>query len=131
MLKPYRARFEPEPEEQTAILRARAEALLPRFKARFQRRGLMEPWTFLVRASFETHPEGDPVDENLWVEVLAWEEGSLVGKLVDGAVHTTEWRKGSHVEVAEDQINAIAVSHEGRALDEEELRRLLEAERPS
>ncbi len=74
----------------------------------------MEPWTYLVRSGFETHPEGDPVVENLWVEVLAWDAEKLVGKLVDGAVHTTEWRKGTHVEVDESEINALAVSHEGQ-----------------
>jgi hypothetical protein len=70
------------------------------------------------------------VEENLWLEVMAWEEGTVVGKLVDGAVHTTEWRKGAHVEVDEEHINALAISHEGRTLDEEEVRALLIAERP-
>nr|WP_236673559.1 DUF2314 domain-containing protein [Comamonas sp. JC664] len=111
-------------------MRKEAQALLPSFLARFQRKGLMEPLTFLVRAPFETHPEGNAVSENLWLEVMGRDEGSVVGKLVDGAVHTTEWRKGAHVEVAETQVNALAISREGRALDERELRDLLNAERP-
>jgi uncharacterized protein YegJ (DUF2314 family) len=107
-----------------------AQAVLPAFMARFQRKGLMEPLTFLVRAPFETHPEGETVRENLWLEVVAWEEGTVVGKLVDGAAHTTEWRKGAHVEVDVKEINALALSREGRMLDEEEMRALLVAERP-
>jgi hypothetical protein len=130
LLRPYRERFIPEPEERTESLRLEAQALLPAFKARFGRKGLMEPLTFLVRAPFETHPEGQAIEENLWLEVMAWEEGTVVGKLVDGAVHTTEWRKGAHVEVDEEHINALAISHEGRTLDEEEVRALLIAERP-
>lgn len=130
LLRPYRERFIPEPEERTEALRAEAQALLPAFKARFGRRGLMEPVTFLVRAPFETHPEGQAVEENLWLEVVAWEEDTVVGKLVDGAVHTTEWRKGAHVEVDEEQINALAISREGRTLEEDEMRALLIAERP-
>jgi hypothetical protein len=131
LLRPYRDRFEKEPEERTAELRTQARTLLPAFKARFQRKGLMEPITFLVRAPFETHPEGDPVTEDLWVEVLSWEEEKLTGKLVDGAAQTTEWRKGAAVEVAEEQVNALAVGREGRALEEDEMRNLLQAERPS
>jgi hypothetical protein len=130
LLRPYRERFIPEPEERTEQLRHEAQALLPAFKARFYRKGLMEPLTFLVRALFETHPEGHTVEENLWLEVIAWEEGIVVGKLVDGAVHTTEWRKGAHVEVDEEHINALAISREGRTLDEEEMHALLNAERP-
>ncbi len=130
LLRPYRERFVPEPEERTESLRMETQALLPAFKARFQRKGLMEPLTFLGRAPFETHPEGQPVEENLWMEVVAWEEGTVVGKLVDGAVHTTEWRKGAHVEVDEEDLNALAMSREGRTLDEEEIRALLIAERP-
>lgn len=131
LLRPYRQRFDQEPEEKTEALRANAQRLLPAFKARFQRKGLMEPMTFLIRLPFETHPEGDAVVENLWVEVLTWEDESVVGKLIDGAVHTTEWRKGARVEVDSAQINAIALSHEGRTLDEPEVRDLLLAERPS
>jgi hypothetical protein len=130
ILKPYRGRFEKEPEEKSEFLRKQAQALLPSFKARFQRKGLMEPLTFLVRASFEVHPEGTEEIEHLWFEVLTWEDGTLVGKLVDGAMHTTEWRKGAHVEVEEDQVDAIALGREGRTLDEAEMMSLLIAERP-
>ncbi|ADO71559.1 DUF2314 domain-containing protein [Stigmatella aurantiaca] len=130
LLRPYRERFIPEPEERTDALRREAQSLLPAFLARFHRKGLMEPLTFLARAPFETHPEGETVVEKLWLEVVAWEEGTLVGKLVDGAVHTTEWRKGAHVEVDGEQINALAISREGRTLDEDEMRALLNAERP-
>ncbi|XXF81577.1 DUF2314 domain-containing protein [Myxococcaceae bacterium GXIMD 01537] len=130
LLRPYRERFEKEPEARTDALRRDAQAQLPAFKARFQRKGLMEPLTFLVRAPFETHPEGEAVVENLWLEVVAWEEGSAVGRLVDGAVHTTEWRKGAHVEVDEREVNSLAITREGRILDEEEMRALLVAERP-
>ncbi len=130
LLRPYRERFIPEPEERTEALRHDAQAMLPAFKARFYRKGLMEPLTFLVRATFETHPEGHTVEENLWLEVVAWEEATVVGRLVDGAVHTTEWRKGAHVEVDEEQINALAISREGRTLEEPEMRALLDAERP-
>jgi len=130
LLAPYRERFTHEPEEQTESMRREAQALLPSFLARFQRRGLMEPLTFLVRAPFDTHPDGNTVVENLWLELMARDDGTLVGKLVDGAVHTTEWRKGAHVEVEETQVNALAISREGRALDEGEIRALLNAERP-
>jgi hypothetical protein len=130
LLRPYRERFVPEPEERTQALRIEAQISLSAFKARFYRKGLMEPLTFLVRAPFETHPEGQVVEENLWLEVVAWEESTVLGKLVDGAVHTTEWRKGAHVEVNEENINALAISREGRTLDEQEIRALLIAERP-
>ncbi|WP_225413478.1 DUF2314 domain-containing protein [Stigmatella hybrida] len=130
LLRPYRERFIPEPEDRSDALRREAQSLMPAFLARFHRRGLMEPLTFLARAPFETHPEGETVVEKLWLEVVAWEEGTLVGKLVDGAVHTTEWRKGAHVEVDAEQVNALAISREGRTLDEEEMRALLNAERP-
>ena len=69
-------------------------------------------------------------EEQLWVEVLQWEEGTVVGKLVDGGETTTEWRKGAHVEIEESQINAIALSREGRTLDDDEMKSLLVAERP-
>lgn len=131
LLRPYRDRFEKEPEERTEALKAQALQLLPAFKARFQRKGLMEPFTFMVRAPFETHPEGQPTLEHLWLEVVTWDEARLLGKLVDGAMHTTEWRKGAHVEVDEGQIDAVSVAREGRALDDEELGLLLVAERPS
>ncbi|HEY0095161.1 MAG TPA: DUF2314 domain-containing protein, partial [Archangium sp.] len=100
------------------------------FKARFLRKGLMEPLAFLVRAPFETHPEGETLNEQLWMEVVSWDDATVVGRLVDGAVHTTEWRKGAHVEVAEADVNALALSREGRTLDEDEVRALLNAERP-
>ncbi|MCI0570699.1 MAG: DUF2314 domain-containing protein [Myxococcaceae bacterium] len=134
LLKPYRERFAEEAPERAAELRSTAQRLLAAFKARFQRRGLMEPLAFLVRAPFETHPEGPEgaaVPENLWVEVLTWEDASVLGRLVDGATHTTEWRKGAQVEVEESQLNALLVSREGRALDDDELVALLDAERPS
>jgi hypothetical protein len=131
LLAPYRSRFEDEPEERSERLLGEARALLPAFKSRFQRKGWMEPLTFLVRAPFETHPEGERVTEDLWAEVVSWDDEKIVGKLVDGATHTTEWRKGATVEVTEANVNAIAVGREGRALDDEELRALLIAERPS
>jgi hypothetical protein len=52
LLRPYRERFIPEPEERTEQLRHDSQTLLPAFKARFYRKGLMEPLTFLVRALF-------------------------------------------------------------------------------
>ena len=131
LLRPFRERFAQEPTEQTASMHRETQALLPAFKARFLRRGLMEPLAFLVRAPFETHPEGETVTEQLWMEVLSWDDATVIGRLVDGAVHTTEWRKGAHVEVPEADVNAMALSREGRTLDEEEVRALLNAERPS
>lgn len=131
LLKPYHDRFEQEPPERTAALRERAQALLPMFKARFDRKGLMEPLTFLVRAPFQVHPEDEPVVERLWLEVVKWEDQRLVGKLVDGATHTTEWRKGAHVEIEPQQVDAIALGREGRTLEQEEMMALLNAERPS
>ena len=98
--------------------------------ARFHRHGLMEPLNFLVRAPFETHPEGETVSENLWVEVQQLEEDKALGRLLDGAAYTTEWRKGAQVEVPYEQINALALSREGRQLDEDEMRALLGSERP-
>jgi hypothetical protein len=88
------------------------------------RKGLMEPLAFLVRAPFEVHPggeAGEPEQEQLWVEVVQWDDDNLVGKLVEGGTRTTEWRKGSHVEVDDSQINALAVAREGRQLDPEEM----------
>ena len=131
LLRPYRERFDKEPEERTEALRDDAQAHLSAFKARFLRKGLMEPLTFLVRASFDTHPEGEIIPENLWLEVHSWEEDTIVGKLVDGAVHTTEWRKGASVEIGDEQVNALALSREGRTLEEPEMRGLLLAERPA
>ncbi|WP_309897512.1 DUF2314 domain-containing protein [Archangium sp.] len=131
LLKPFRERFAQEPSEQTESMHVEAQALLPAFKARFLRKGLMEPLAFLVRAPFETHPEGETLNEQLWMEVVSWEDSLVVGRLVDGAVHTTEWRKGAHVEVPEADVNALALAREGRTLDEDEVRALLNAERPS
>lgn len=131
LLRPYRDRFQGEKSERSEALQALVHQLLPAFKARFNRKGLMEPLTFLVRAAFETHPEGKADHENLWVEIVHWDDGKLVGKLIEGAVQTTEWRKGAHVEVEEPEINALALHREGRPLDEAELRELLEAELPS
>jgi hypothetical protein len=130
LLRPYRERFEKEtPEEMEALLQQVGE-LLPAFKARFLRRGLMEPITFLVRAPFETHPNGNAEQEDLWIEVLSWQGETMVGKLVDGCSQTTEWRKGAQVEFEEEQINAIALGREGRTLEDEEMQQLLMAERP-
>ena len=133
VLAQYRDRFDEETVEEAADLLQQAKAMLPAFKARFLRRGLMEPLTFAVRAPFEVHPDGgkgEAEEEQLWVDVLQWEDAALVGKLVDGGESTTEWRKGAHVEIEESQINAIALSREGRTLDEDEMKSLLLAERP-
>ena len=130
LLRPYRERFAKEPPEESEALRDQANDLLPAFKARFRRRGLMEALTFLARASFDIHPEGEAQEEDLWFEILSWEENLLIGKLVDGGMHTTEWRKGATVEVEEDQINAIALGREGKTLEEEEMHLILVAERP-
>ena len=54
-----------------------------------------------------------------------------MGRLVDGGQTSTEWRKGSHVEVDDGQVNALGVSREGRSLDPEEMEALLQAERPA
>jgi hypothetical protein len=64
------------------------------------------------------------------MEVLTWDEGAITGKLVDGAAHTTEWRKGAPVELEETSINAVAMGRDGRPLDEEEMQGVLLAERP-
>lgn len=130
LLRPYRERFVQEPAERIAAMRQDAQRQLPAFKARFLRRGLMEPLSFLVRAPFETHPEGSTTTEQLWLEIISWDDSTVVGRLVDGAVHTTEWRKGAQVEVPEGEVNALALAREGRSLEEEEIRALLEAERP-
>lgn len=133
VLKQYRDRFEEETPEERDALAAQAKSLLPAFKARYMRKGLMEPITFVVRAPFEVHPEGEnaeTLEEMLWVEVVQWDEGTLIGKLVDGGEKTTEWRKGAHVEIEEDQVNALAVTREGRTLDEGDLKNLLNAEKP-
>lgn len=134
ILKHYRDRFEEESEEEAEAKASVATRLLPLFKGRYMRKGLMEPLTFLVRAPFEVHPEGqdgNAEQEQLWVEVVQWEDEALIGKLVDGGTRTTEWRKGSHVEVDDSQINALAVSREGRQMEPEELERLLKLERPA
>lgn len=134
ILAQYRDRFEDETEEEAGALQDVATRLLPAFKARFARKGLMEPLTFLVRAPFEVRPDGEQgesTEEQLWVEVVAWEEKSLIGRLVDGGTLSTEWRRGAHVEIDDDQINAVSLAREGRALEPEEMERLLLAERPS
>ena len=134
ILKHYRDRFEEESEEEAEEKASVATRLLPLFKGRYMRKGLMEPLTFLVRAPFEVHPggqEGQAEQEQLWVEVVQWDDDVLIGKLVDGGTRTTEWRKGSHVEVDDSQINALAVSREGRQMEPEELERLLKLERPA
>jgi hypothetical protein len=130
LLAPYHERFEDEPEERTQELLDEAKSLLPAFKARYMRKGLMEPLTFLTRATFETHPEGEQQSEDLWLEVVGWDEATITGKLVDGSGSTSEWRKGATVEVDESAVNAIALGREGRALDDDEMRKLLVAERP-
>lgn len=134
ILKHYRERFTKESDAEAEKKQTDASRLLPIFKGRYMRKGLMEPLTFLVRAPFEVHPPG--VDETaeqelLWVEVVQWDEGTLIGKLVEGGTRTTEWRKGSHVEVDDSQINALAVSREGRQLEPEEMEQLLQLERPA
>jgi hypothetical protein len=132
VLSQYRDRFEEETPEEALELKTQADGLLPAFKARFLRKGLMEPLMFLVRAPFEVNPErGDgPKEEQLWVEVLTWEDEAVIGKLVDGGQSTSEWRKGAHVEFEPDQINAIALSRDGRTLEDDEMKNLLVAEKP-
>ncbi|MHB8876472.1 MAG: DUF2314 domain-containing protein [Myxococcaceae bacterium] len=130
LLKPYRDRFQKESKEEAEALTRMAQELMPSFKARFGRKGLMEPITFLVRAPFESHPDKEAVEENLWAEVLTWEGPAIVGKLVDGGQQTTEWRKGAEVEIEEEMVNAIALGREGRSLDPDEMRALLVAEKP-
>jgi uncharacterized protein YegJ (DUF2314 family) len=134
ILEQYRERFEEESEEEAEALQGAATRLLPLFKARFQRRGLMEPLSFVVRAPFEVHPdgeEGEVGEEHLWVEIVSWTEDGLIGRLVDGGQTTTEWRKGAHVELDESQINALALAREGRTLDPDEMEALLKAELPA
>jgi hypothetical protein len=133
ILEQYRERFEEEPEEETQAMLDKARKLLPAFKARFQRKGLMEPLSFLVRAPFEVHvdEEEEADEEQLWAEVVQWDEGTVVARLVDGGQMTTEWRKGATVELEADQINALAVTREGRALEPEEMEKLLLAELPA
>ncbi len=134
ILKHYRDRFEEESVEEASEKQKAASQLLPLFKGRYQRKGLMEPLTFLVRAPFEVHLGGKEAEvdqEQLWVEVVQWADDSLVGKLIDGGTLTTEWRKGSHVEVDDTQINALAVTREGRQLEPEEMAKLLQLERPA
>lgn len=130
ILAQYRHHFEEEPAELREELQRTAKELLPAFLARFRRRGLMEPWSFRARAAFESHPEGETLTESLWVEVTDWEEGALLGKLIDGGAHTTEWRKGAPVRVEVESINALAVAHEGKVLDQGEMRAVLQAEKP-
>lgn len=134
ILQHYRDRFTAESDAEAEKKQSEATRQLPLFKGRFLRKGLMEPLTFLVRAPFEVHPEGaraDAEQEQLWVEVVQWGEDSLIGKLVEGGTRTSEWRKGSHVEVDDAQINALAVAREGRQLEPDEMERLLQLERPA
>ena len=134
MLEQYRDRFEEETEEEAANLRSLADRLLPLFKARFLRKGLMEPLGFVVRAPFEVHPDGEDEeagDEQLWAEVITWDDEKVIGRLVDGGETTTEWRKGAHVEIDESQINALAVTRDGRTLEPQELHALLQQELPA
>lgn len=134
ILQHYRERFEQESDEEAEAMQDVATRLLPQFKSRFMRRGLMEPLGFVVRAPFEVHPDGDEgevAEEQLWVEIVSWTEEGLIGRLVDGGQTTTEWRKGAHVEIDESQINALAVTREGRTLEPEELEALFKAERPA
>lgn len=134
MLEQYRDRFEEETAEEAANLKALADRLLPLFKARFLRKGLMEPLGFVVRAPFEVHPDGADAageDEQLWAEVITWDDEKIVGRLVDGGEMTTEWRKGAHVEIDQSQINALAVTREGRTLEPQELQSLLQQELPA
>src|SRR5262249_54054418 len=107
LLRPFRERLGQEAPERAEALRTLTTSLLPAFKARFLRKGLMEPLTFLVRAPFESHPEGEAMAENLWAEVVDWEGDRLVGRLIDGSDQTTEWRRGAVVELEEAQVNAL------------------------
>ncbi len=130
----YRERFTEESEDESRKKQTEASRLLPLFKGRYLRKGLMEPLTFLVRAPFEVHPSGaseEPEQEQLWVEVVQWSEETLIGKLVEGGTRTSEWRKGSHVEVDDTQINALSVAREGRQLEPDEVEQLLQLERPA
>jgi len=134
ILAHYRDRFTKESDAESEKKQDEATRLLPLFKGRYLRKGLMEPLTFIVRAPFEVHPEGANAaaeQEQLWVEVVQWAEDTLIGKLVEGGTRTSEWRKGSHVEVDDAQINALAVSREGRQLEPDEMERLLQLERPA
>jgi len=131
LLKPYREHFQKESEDEAAALARTAMEFLPTFKSRFQRKGLMEPLTFLVRAPFESHPGGEASVENLWLEVVTWGDTIILGKLIDGGKLTTEWRRGAQVEIDEADINALALSRDGESLDAEEMSTLLFSELPS
>lgn len=133
LLQHYRERFEGESDAETEALQDTARRLLPLFKARFMRRGLMEPLAFIARAPFEVHGDNGRAsgEEQLWVDVVSWTEEGVIGRLVDGGATSTEWRKGAHVQIDESQINALAVTRGGRTLEPEELEALLEAERPA
>lgn len=134
ILEQYRERFAEETSEEATAKQDTASRLLPIFKGRYQRKGLMEPLTFLVRAPFEVHPSGHETEleqELLWVEVVQWDDTCLIGKLVEGGTRSTEWRKGSHVEVDDSQINALAVARDGRQLEPEEMEQMLQLERPA
>ncbi len=134
VLKHYRERFLKESDEEAASHLKVAKRSLPTFKARFFRKGLMEPLTFLVRAAFEVHPQGvdgPPESEKLWAEVISWDDNVVVGKLTEGCHATTEWRKGAQVEVNESQVDAIALHRDGRPLDAEAMENMLREERPA
>ena len=130
LLKPYREKFEKEPEEKAQFFQDQANTLLPSFKTRFGRKGWMEPLGFLVRSTFECHPGEETVRENLWVEILHWDGEQIVGRLVDGSAYTTEWRKGAQVDIVEKEINALAMAQEGHTLEQGEMEAMLEQEKP-
>jgi hypothetical protein len=132
MLRQYRDRFEEEPAEVAQARREDAQENLQAFRARFLRRGFMEPLQFLVRAPFEVHPEGDDdtAEEQLWVEIVSWDDDGMVGRLIDGGKSTSEWRRGAHVEIEQGQVNALGLAREGRRLDPQEVKNLLTAEKP-
>jgi hypothetical protein len=132
MLRQYRDRFEEESAEVAQARREDAQENLPAFRARFLRRGFMEPLQFLVRAPFEVHPEGDDdtAEEQLWVEIVSWDDDGMVGRLIDGGKSTSEWRRGAHVEIEQGQVNALGLAREGRRLDPHEVKNLLTAEKP-
>ncbi len=102
LLRPYRERFAQEPAEQTAAHAPGGPGAPARLQGALPAQG-PDGAAHVPRARpLRDAPGGQRrVDEHLWVEVLSWEDGTVVGRLVDGAVHTTEWRKGAHVEVAE------------------------------
>lgn len=108
------------------------ETLLPAFKARFLRRGLLEPITFMVRAAFEITPrDGLRAEESLWLEIVHWNGHQVIGKLLAAARASTEWRKGSQVQVDETQISALGMNRNGKQVPLPEVAGILQGERPS